>query len=142
MNMNEKAAYIKGLAEGLGVTNETKEGRIIGELIALVSDMADTISALEAECETLRDYIEELDEDLGTVEEDLYMTDGDECECDCDCDCDDCDCDCEDEEGYYEITCPSCGEDIYFDDSIETGDLVCPACSEKITEIECDEAAE
>ena len=29
MTINEKSAYIKGLIEGLGLTNETKEGKVI-----------------------------------------------------------------------------------------------------------------
>jgi hypothetical protein len=54
----------------------------------------------------------------------------DECETCDECDC--CDgCDCEDDE-YYEIECPSCGEIIYFDDDIDPEDLTCPACHEKI----------
>ena len=71
MNINEKAAYIKGLADGLGLADETKEAKVITELLSLVSDMAEQITVLTAETQELRDYIEELDEDLGQVEEDL-----------------------------------------------------------------------
>ena len=131
MNITERAAYIKGLAEGLGVDASTKEGKIIGEMLTLLSDMADKIEALDAECGELREYAEELDEDLGAVEEDLYVSDDE----------DDEEYDGEDDEDgeYYELVCPSCGEIICFDESLDTDELVCPACGEKVTDIEiCD----
>ena len=133
MNINEKAAYIKGLADGLGLADETKEAKVITELLTLVSDMAEQITVLTAETQELRDYIEELDEDLGQVEEDLYVTDSEEEE------------DYEDEEEYeddatyYEVECPNCHEKVCFDDSLTVEELICPACRQKITDIElCD----
>ena len=56
MELKENAAYIKGLAEGLGIDNESKEGKVISALLELVSDMADKIEVLEAECEELREH--------------------------------------------------------------------------------------
>lgn len=132
MNINERAAYIKGLAEGLGVTEEGKEGRVLGEMLTLLTEMAEQLTDLERENGELRDYIEELDEDLGAVEEDLYC--GDDCDCDCDDEYEDDDedddeeYDDEDDSEYYEVVCPSCGETVCFDESLELDDLVCPAC--------------
>ena len=133
MTINEKAAYIKGLAEGVELDKSTKEGKLILALIDLVSDMADSIAELEEDVDTALDYCEELDEDLGEVEQLLIDEDED---CDCDCCCDDCDEDCcddcdLDEEDYFEVECPGCGETICFDGSIDPEELVCPACGEK-----------
>ncbi len=133
MTLNERAAYVQGLFEGYGINTEEKEGRILSEMLSLISDMADKMNALEAECSELRDYVEELDEDLGFVEENVFVTDGDE----------------EDEEGealvseeddgFYEVECPSCGETVYFDDTLENDSLVCPACGEKVMDFDvCD----
>lgn len=128
MTINENAAYLRGLAEGYGIT-ASKEGEIITKLLELVGDMADKIGVLEAECAELREYIEEIDEDLGAVEEDIYLDDGEEDDFDED-DIDD---------GFYQMECPSCGEEIYFDDALDTDELVCPACGAKVTDIEiCD----
>ena len=125
MTLNEKAAYIKGLADGLELDAKSKEGKIIAALLDLVTDMAQSVTDLEEDVEYLNDYIEEIDEDLGEVEEILV-------EDDCDCDCDDCDCDCDlDDEDFFEIDCPSCGETVCFDGSIDPEDLICPACGEK-----------
>ena len=130
MTLNERAAYVKGLFEGYGINAEEKEGRVLSEMLSLISDMADKISALDAECTELRDYIEELDEDLGFVEETVFANGEEE----------------EDEEGeelvseeddgFYEIECPSCGETVYFDDTLESDSLVCPSCGEKVMDFD------
>ena len=39
----------------------------------------------------------------------------------------------EDEEDCYASVCPSCGDEIYFDDSVlESGEVVCPGCGTKL----------
>ena len=121
MDINEKAAYLKGLYEGFGVNAATPEGKLFAEMIALLTEMAEKINDLEVECRELRDYCEELDEDLGAVEEVL---------CDAFEDEDDEDEDDEDEE-FYEVTCPACGEIVCFDEDCDPADLVCPACGEE-----------
>ena len=137
MGITENAAYLKGLFDGYEMDKNTKEGKIISEMLNLISDMADKIVALEADNRELHEYVEELDQDLGEVEEAVFFADDE-----CDCDCDDCDYD-DDYEGedteYYEMECPSCGEIICFDESLCPEDVTCPACGEKITDIEiCD----
>ena len=136
MDIKSNAAYIKGLAEGLGIDKESKEGKIISALIDLVNDMAESITDLEAECAELREYAEELDEDLGDVEE--FLLDEDDCDCGCDCD-DDCDCGCCDD-GYVELECPACNEIICLDDSLLDEDTIqCPACGETLEfDFDCD----
>lgn len=130
MNITERAAYLRGLADGLGIDGSTKEGKVIVELLSVVGDMADKLEALDKENRDLREYIEEVDEDLGAVEDDLYE---DEDEDDEDEDDEDADSD------YYELVCPSCGETVCFDSSLGTDDLVCPACGAKIEDVEfCD----
>ena len=137
MGITENAAYIKGLFEGYELDNNTKEGKIIGQMPTLLCDMADKIAALEADNKELHEYVEELDQDLGAVEEDLYFDDEEDYD-----DYDDLNDD-EDYEGeeceYFELECPSCGDIICFDDSLSTDEITCPACGEKITDIEiCD----
>ncbi len=137
MTILEKTAYIKGLCEGLELDKkDSAEAKVIKALLDLCQDMAEEIDALGSDVEDLIDYCEELDEDLGAVEE-LLLEDEeeyDECDCDCDCDCDDCDCDCDCccDEDYFEIVCPSCGETVCFDDSVNADDLVCPACGSEL----------
>ena len=137
MNLNEKAAYIKGLADGLGIDESSKEGKLIRALIDLTADMADVIAEQAEEIDVLNDYIEEIDEDLGNVEEMLCEECDDEDdyddfdECDGDCACCDADCEFAEDEDFFEVECPSCGEIICFDGSIDPEELACPACGEK-----------
>ena len=132
MTLNEKAVYMKGLADGLNYNKETAEGKLIAALIDLCSDMAKKLEEVDEDIEYLNDYIEEIDEDLGEVEEYLY---DDECDCCDDDDCDCCDCDCCDDE-CCEIECPACGETICFSCDTDVEDLACPACGEKLALVE------
>ena len=134
MSITEKAAYLKGLADGLEIDNTTKEGKLIAALVDMVDALATKLDELDADVQDLNDYCEELDEDLGEVEE--YLCEEDDCDCDCDCedcdcDCEDCDCDCDCEE-TYEIECPKCHDVICFDESVDPEALVCPACGAKV----------
>lgn len=142
MTITEKVAYIKGLSEGLGFEKaDSAEAKLIKALIDLVDEMALEIEELQEDVCTLADYCEELDEDLGDVEEvlldeyddedeDEYDEDEEWDECDGDCDaCDFCgDCEFCDDENYFEIVCPSCGETVCFDESVNSEELLCPAC--------------
>lgn len=133
MGICEKAAYLKGLFDGYELDATSKEGKIIGEMLTLIGDMADKIAALEADNKELHEYVEELDQDLGAVEEDLYFDDEDEDDYDDLNDDEDFECD---DSDYYEMECPSCGEVVCFDESLDPDDIVCPACGEKMGGIE------
>ncbi len=147
MDILEKIAYIKGLAEGLSLDATKPEGKVLSAIIDLLGDLCETVADIDDEVCVLGDYVEELDHDLGAVEEDLYADD-DECDCgcgcgpDCDCGCQDgyectcggdcdCGCDCEfDEDDLVEAMCPHCAEKVVFCSDIPLDELVCPACGE------------
>ena len=151
MTVSEKAAYIKGLMEGMSIDTSKGEGKILAAMADLLEDISLTVLDIEDEAATLRDYIEEIDEDLGAVEEDFYCVD-DDCDCDCDCDydddcccCDDdCDCDCDDDCDCcdccecLELECPACGEPVYIDecDVDEIDELECPSCGKVLSIVE------
>lgn len=131
MTISEKVAYVKGLAEGLGVDKEEKTGKIISEMLAIFSDVADKLDGVKDDCENLKQYVEEIDEDLEVLEDEVYG-DGDCC-CDDDCCDDDCcddyedddDCDCCD--GCI-VTCPHCGVCLELEEHDDPENLVCPNC--------------
>ncbi len=138
MGITENAAYLKGLFDGYELDKNSKEGKIIGELISLVADMADKIEALEADNKELHEYAEELDSDLGSLEEEFYLP-VDEIEDYSDLN-DEEDFSFDDDEAYYEIECPHCGEKICFGDELSIETLVCPACGEQVDTVDCDDA--
>lgn len=125
MNINEKAAYVKGLADGLGLDEEKKDVKVIKALLDLVSEMADKISLLEEDMDQAYDELDAIDEDLTDVEDYLWEEDDE----DEDDDYDDYD---EDVDGpLYEITCPKCGEvTCVTEDMLENGDIGCFNCGE------------
>ncbi|MBQ5325331.1 MAG: hypothetical protein J6J58_07765 [Oscillospiraceae bacterium] len=138
MTLTEKLAYIKGLAEGLGVDETTKEGKVLLALVDLMDDVTTAVSELESDMDQAYEELDAIDEDLTDIEDFLWEDeDEDDCDC-CDCDCDDddeCDCcDCEDDDelfdgGIYEITCPKCGEIVCMDeDMLFSPDCGCPNC--------------
>ena len=136
MNLTEKSAYIKGLAEGLELDKTTKEGKILAALLELVDEMANDVTDIQQDImeidddlDYLNEYIEEIDEDLQVVEDFL----DEECELDEeDLEEEDLEEDEFDDEEYYEIDCPACGETICFDQDLNPDTLTCPACGEKI----------
>ncbi len=139
MGITENAAYLKGLFDGYELDKNSKEGKIIAGLIDLVSDMADKIDALEADNKELHEYVEELDQDLGAMEEDFYMSEDADDEEDYSDLNDDEDFVCDDDEAYYEIECPHCGEKICFGEELSIETLVCPACGEAVDTVDSDE---
>ena len=65
MTLTERTAYIKGLCDGLDLDKTTKEGKLIAALLDMVTEMAAEMDDMQAEICELKDYCEELDEDLG-----------------------------------------------------------------------------
>lgn len=149
MTVVEKAAYLKGLVDGLGVEPDTREGKLWAALNDLLSDMAHEIEDLQATDMDHAEALDEIAEDLSYLEEltcDLDTPEDyfdDSCEGDCgscgfcgeDGDGEDED---EDEElSYdgvvYDVTCPVCGEEISFDEeTLGEGSITCPGCGETL----------
>ena len=122
MDISEKVAYLKGLAEGLGLESSTKEGKILSVMIDVLDDIALELEDLRDVQEELEEGLDAVSEDLSDVESLLFESEEDEEE------------DEEDEdESVYETTCPNCEEEIYFDEDIlEDGYVECPNCGEKL----------
>lgn len=149
MTIVEKAAYLKGLTEGLDISPDSKEGKLWGALNELLSDMAHEIEDLQASNLDFAEALDDISEDLTYLEEltcDLDMPEDMMDEEGCSGDCSSCLLDCgaedEDEEDdeelsydgvMYEVTCPVCGEEIAFDeDTLAEGSTTCPGCGETL----------
>ncbi len=141
MNTTERVAYIKGLAEGLDLDESTKEGKLLKAIIEVLGDMAEDAADLEDYVAELSEQVDAVDEDLSTLEEVVYdeLDDEDDFDCDCDCDC------CDEWDGdLYDVTCPTCGEEIVVDEeTLLDGGIDCPNCGEPLEfELEEDEEDE
>ena len=139
MGITEKVAYLKGLADGLGLDKDTKEGKLFAAIIDILDDMALEMRDIEDEQCEIEEGLDAVSDDLNDVEEFLYEAFDDEDEDDEDEDDDD------EDDPAYGTTCPNCEEDIFFDeDVLEEGYVICPNCGEKLDfdldslEDECD----
>ena len=116
MGISEKVAYLKGLAEGLALDTESKEGKLIAAIIDVLDNMADEIADMQDEMVDIEDGLDAVSDDLSEVEESLYELDDED----------------EDEECFM-TTCPECEEEVYFDETVlEDGEVVCPNCGTKL----------
>ncbi len=130
--IEKKVAYLKGLAEGLALDESKPETKIINAMLDVLDELAMSVTDLEDAMDIFSEQLDAVDEDLDELENFVYE------ELD-DCCCDDCDCE-DDEEEYYDVECPSCGEVICVDrDILEEGSINCPQCNELLEfEVECD----
>lgn len=124
MTTSEKVAYLKGLAEGLGIDGESKEGKILAVVMDILEDVALDIEDLEQNAWDIGEALDQVSDDLADVEDIVYDGDAwDEDEFDED----------EDDEDavFYEVTCPSCDNTITIDeDVLDLGSIECPNCGE------------
>ena len=130
MTISEKVAYLKGLADGLELDKESsKEGKLIGKIIDILEDLGFAVEDREVEVEAIADEMDTMAEDLSDVESlvfDEWEEEDDDCSGCCSMLNDD------DEDTFFEIACPSCGEDIVIDESIlDIGEVTCPNCGDK-----------
>ena len=135
MTIVEKAAYLKGLTEGLGITPETKEGKLWAALQDLLSDMAHEIEDIQASHLDMADALDELTDEVTLLQDacgeldDFSADEEDE---------DEEEDDEEDEDSVfdeilYDVTCPVCGEEITLDeDMLAQGSIDCPHCGEAL----------
>ena len=52
-NITDRVAYLKGLAEGMKLSEETNEGKLLLKMLDALEDMAEEISALRADHDEL-----------------------------------------------------------------------------------------
>ncbi len=72
MKTSEKVAYIKGLMEGMELDMSQNTNKILAQMAEVLEELAATNNALTEENIKLKDYVEELDADLGDLEEFVY----------------------------------------------------------------------
>lgn len=121
MDITEKVAYLKGFAEGLGLDTDSKEGRVIGVIIDILDDMANSIEDLGNGIEIIGEELDEIEDELDSLTNEEFDFDDD--------DDDDYE---EDLDGeLYEVTCPNCQNIVYMDEEVlDEGEMPCPNCGE------------
>ncbi len=136
--LSKKVAYLKGLAEGLGVSSDDAQGKLMLALIQTLEAVAEENEALNERIEELAEYVDEIDSDVGAIEGVLFDAADDE-------DDEYFDDDDEDEEELdgelIEYECPHCGTVVFFDEEAfdMEEDHLCPNCNRKVFDEEDEE---
>lgn len=125
MELKEKAAYLKGLMEGLQLDAESKEGKVLAAMADLLNDICAKVTELDEDMDQVYEDLEQAYDELDAIDEDMDDLEsavyGDEDEEEDEED--------DGEDAAYELTCPNCGETTVVDeDTLLSGDLSCPNC--------------
>lgn len=116
--LKEKVYFLKGLAAGLQYSEGTGEGKLLKEIIDVLDDFAMSIEEIEKAHEELSEHVDNLDEDLSSVEDVVYVEE-----------------DGEEGSSIHQIGCPHCKEIIEIDTdeiSKDVDTLICPHCKQDI----------
>mgnify|MGYP000868974768 CR=1 FL=1 len=130
--IKERVAYLKGLAEGLNISESSNEGKLLKAILEVMDDMADSVEDLEESVDEISEQVDEIDEDLSYISKELF--DDEDC-----CDGD-----------VHEVECPYCNEVFELDPcelDEDSDEIECPNCKKKIEinwdcECGCDECSE
>ena len=140
MTISEKSAYLKGLMDGLKLSTETDEGKMIAAIVDLLGDLTRKVTDIEDTTIAISDELDEIEEDLDAIEDFIMAVEEDE---EWDDEDEDEEWDDEDEydEGFdfgdedsiiYEVKC-ACGNIINFDEeTLEAGSIICDNCGETL----------
>ncbi|MBQ9413249.1 MAG: hypothetical protein IJU29_09175 [Oscillospiraceae bacterium] len=124
MTTSEKAAYLKGLMEGMELNTDAGEGKLFSVIADILADLAADVEDLESDLYDLSEDVDHISDDLSDVEDLLANDDWDEDE----------DGDEDEEDGepqFFEVTCPACENTITVDeDVLALGTVQCPNCGE------------
>ncbi len=141
MTLTEKSAYLKGLMDGMKLSTDTDEGKMIAAIVELLGDVTKTLSDVQETTIAISDELDEIEDDLDAIEDFIMSMDEDEFDDD-DFEDDDEDFDFDDlDEGFdfgdeettvYEVRC-ACGNVIDFDEeTLEKGSIICEECGETL----------
>lgn len=141
-NITDRVAYLKGLAEGMKLSEETNEGKLLLKMLDALESMAEEITSLRADHDELDEYVESIDDDLADMEE--YLFDDDDYDDDEDEDDEDEDEDEDKDDQMVVYTCPHCGNEVTFEiDGFDfEEDNLCPNCGKPLFPTDGEEDSE
>lgn len=130
MTLSEKVAYLKGVAEGLKFDPEkSSEGKLISIMMDILEHIALNTEECDESIQALADQLDDVSDSLGMLEDYVYS---DEFDFDDDED------DAEEalaaleEDGFFELECPNCGDTLVVDKGVlDSGHVSCPGCGQE-----------
>lgn len=102
----ERIAYLRGLAEGLGIPGDTKEGKVLKAIIDVMDEM---VEEMRANQQAQKEFMEHMSEALELDDEEF------------------------EDIQYFDVTCNQCGEVFSVDeDMLQRDTIQCPSCGQEI----------
>ena len=125
MTISEKVAYIQGLYDGLGLDGEKSgEARILSELLDVMKEVGQQLEGMDTAMDQFDEELDALGDSVADLEDAVFDDEDEQDEFLEDLDGMD--------EDFFEIPCPTCGEDLVVDDEVLAAGVVdCPACGGK-----------
>ncbi len=112
-DMSEKVSYLQGLTEGMNIIESSPQGKIISGMLSVMNEMADELNLIQRDFAEMKEYIENIDDDLFELEETVL-----------------------DDEEFRQIKCNSCGEKLLIEKDIlddeDHIEVICPRCNEVV----------
>ncbi|MHB1610134.1 MAG: CD1247 N-terminal domain-containing protein [Sulfobacillus sp.] len=127
-DLRRKVSYLSGMAERYDLADQGRQGKILAEMVQVLRELSLDVEEVQANQLELEEYVEEIDSDLMTLEEDVYVGTSEDEDDDDD---DDLRFEEDDNEGYIELECPVCLQDSLYNEALfdEEGiQLSCPHC--------------
>ena len=125
MTISEKVAYIQGMFVGMELDkSEMKVARILSEVLDVLQEVGQQLDGMDAAMDQFDEELDALGDTVADLEEAVFDDEDEQ-----DADFGDGD---REEEDFFEIPCPTCGEDLLVDDeALAAGVVDCPACGGK-----------
>ena len=122
--LTNRAAYLRGLADGMKLDKESNEGRLLDEILNFLTDVADEVDAIDQEQGFIADKLDDIEDDIDVIADEVFCDEYDDY----------------DEDDEFQITCDACGEEMSLtSEDLMDGEIYCPNCGEVIEfEFDCD----
>ena len=70
-----KVSYLSGLVDGVAIDKNTKEGKVLVEIVNVLKDIAEEIVDISEAQRDMEEYIDAIDEDLCELQDGTYDND-------------------------------------------------------------------
>lgn len=127
--LTNRAAYLKGLADGMKIDKEKDEAKLLAAIIDFLGDIADKVDAIDDEQGFIADELDDVEEAVDVLGNVVFGEYDDDFEYDYD-----------DDDDTFQICCQGCGEEICLaSEDLMDGEILCPNCGDTIEfDFDCD----
>ena len=132
MTLSEKVAYLKGVSEGLKFDPEkSAEGKLISIMMDILEHVAINAEDMDESIQGLAEQIDDVSDSLAMLEDYVYSEEFDFDDEDDEDDAEEALAALE-EDGFFELECPNCGDTLVVDKGVlDSGHVTCPGCGQE-----------